>query len=191
MWYVVQVMAGREDETAAALNRQGVRALVPKEDRLIRSGGTWTRKGYILFGGYVFLEMDYNADNYYKVRNLPGVVRFLGDGSGPSTLSWLEAEWIRLLTGKDNAPIRPTVVRIGGDGSLEVVDGVLSNFENRITRVDRRNRKAAFEITICGEKKEVRLSIELESDPAGSMDMASGAAPGETQGQAPGIKETV
>lgn len=164
MWYVVQVMTGREDGIAAALNRQGIRALVPKEDRMIRSGGAWTRKEYILFSSYVFLEMDYNADNYYRVRNLPGVIRFLGDGNGPSRLSYLEAEWIRLLTGKNNAPIQPTVVRISEDGSLKAVKGVLTNFENRIIRVDKRNRKATFEITLCGEKKEVQLSIELEDD---------------------------
>ena len=65
MWYVVQVMAGREDEAAAELGRQGIRALVPKENRLVRRGGRWTRSVYVLFGGYVFLDMAYNAENYY------------------------------------------------------------------------------------------------------------------------------
>lgn len=170
MWYVIQVMTGREDEVAVQMNRQGIRALVPKENRMIRSGGAWTKKEYILFGSYVFLEMDYNAENYYKVRNLPGVIRFLGDRNGLSRLSYLEAEWIRLLTGKDNAPVQPTVVRISEDGSLKAVEGVLASFENRITRVDRRNRKATFEITLCGEKREVQLSIELEDDPVKRKD---------------------
>lgn len=164
MWYVIQVMTGSEDVVAGKLKEQGIKALIPKENRAIRSGGTWKRKEYILFSGYVFLDMSYNAENYYKVKNLPGVIHFLGDSRNPSRLSWLEAEWIMLLTGKDNTPVEPTVVREEADGSLTIVKGVLKNFENRIIRYDRRNRKAVFEITICNEKKEVQLSIEPEED---------------------------
>ena len=67
MWYVIQVMTGKEDDIAGKLKEQGIRALVPKENRLIRSGGSWSQREYILFAGYVFLNMNYNADNYYKV----------------------------------------------------------------------------------------------------------------------------
>lgn len=162
MWYVIQVMTGRESEIAAKLDGQQIKAFVPKENRLIRSGGAWTQKEYVLFTGYVFLNMTYNADTYYKIKNLPGVIRFLGDSRNPSRLSHLEAEWIRLLTGKDNTPIEPTVVRADENGNLAVVSGVLKKFENRVIRYDRRNRKATFEITVCNEVKEVRLSIQLE-----------------------------
>lgn len=164
MWYVIQVMTGSETAIAEKLSGQGIRALVPRENRLIRSGGSWRQKEYILFGGYVFLEMTYNAGNYYKVKGLPGVIRFLGDSREPSRLSYLEAEWVMLLSGKDNKPIEPTVVRQDADGSLKVVSGVLEKLENRIIRYDRRGRKATFEITICNEKREVQLSIRLEED---------------------------
>lgn len=183
MWYVIQVMTGKETDIARELKKQGIRALVPKENRLIRSGGSWIGKEYILFSSYVFLDMTYNAENYYKVKNLPGVIRFLGDSRNPSRLSYLEAEWICLLTGEDNAPIEPTLVRIGEDGSLKAVDGILERFENRVTKVDKRNRKATFEITICNEKKEVQLSIRLEEDLKGirdADDAASSAAVSQT-----------
>ena len=72
MWYVIQVMTGKEDDIAGKLKEQGIRALVPKENRLIRSGGSWSQREYILFAGYVFLNMNYNADNYYKVKGIPG-----------------------------------------------------------------------------------------------------------------------
>lgn len=77
MWYVIQVMTGKEDDIAGKLKEQGIRALVPKENRLIRSGGSWSQREYILFTGYVFLNMNYNADNYYKVKGIPGVIQFL------------------------------------------------------------------------------------------------------------------
>lgn len=181
MWYVIQVMTGKEDDIAGKLKEQGIRALVPKENRLIRSGGSWSQREYILFAGYVFLNMNYNADNYYKVKGIPGVIQFLGDNRNPSRLSYLEAEWIMLLTGENNQPIEPTVVRALGDGNYEVVKGVLEKFENRIIKYDKRSRKASFEITICNEKKEVQLSIRLEEDEELSLagagrDGAEGAA---------------
>jgi len=164
MWYVIQVMTGKEEEIAGQLKEKGIRALVPKENRMIRSGGTWVKREYILFTGYVFLSMDYTAEHYYSVRNIPGVIRFLGDSKNPSCLSYLEAEWIMLLSGKDNTPIEPTVVKVLEDGTLKTVKGVLEKFENRLIKCDKRSRRAVFEITICGEKKEVQLSIVLENE---------------------------
>lgn len=162
--YVIQVMTGKEDAIAGKLKEQGIRALVPKENRLIRSGGTWIQREYVLFTSYVFLDMIYTADSYYKVKNIPGVIHFLGDSRNPSKLSYLEAEWIALLTGKDNTPIEPTVARVKEDGSVEIVSGVLEKFENRIIKFDKRNRRAVIEITVCNEKKEVQLSVKLETD---------------------------
>lgn len=97
MWYVIQVKTGEENGIARKLKNQAIRAEVPIENRPIRSGGAWTKKEYILFPGYVFLDMDFTARNYYRVKEVPGVIRFLGDSKAPSTLSYLEAEWIRIL----------------------------------------------------------------------------------------------
>ena len=69
-----------------------------------------------------------------------------------------------LLTGENNQPIEPTVVRALGDGNYETVKGVIEKFENRIIKYDKRSRKATFEITFCNEKKEVQLSIRLEEE---------------------------
>lgn len=184
MWYVIQVMTGREDDIAGKLKEQGFRALVPKENRIIRSGGQWIRKPYILFNGYVFVDITtFNAENYYKIKNQSGVLHFLsvGDSSNPSTLSYLEAEWIMRLTGKDNAPIEPTVVRTDENGDLKVVKGILETFENRVVRYDKRNRKATVEITLCNEKKEVQLSIELEEDLKNMKDVEETAAQDATE----------
>ncbi len=43
-----------------------------------------------------------------------------------------------------------------------ILSGILTRLPNRIVRWDRRSRRAVFEITLCGERKEVRLGIEPE-----------------------------
>ena len=162
MWYVIQVKTGEESGIARKLKNQAIRAEVPIENRPIRSGGAWTKKEYILFPGYVFLDMDFTARNYYRVKEVPGVIRFLGDSKAPSTLSYLEAEWIRILSGSGE-PLEPTLVREDGSGGITVISGVLKQLENRVLKWDKRSRKATFEITICGEARQVQLGIEVES----------------------------
>ena len=97
-WYVLQVSTGQETAVREALEGLGVRAAMPREERLIRSGGGWTTKVYTLLPGYVFLALEYSAENYYRVKAIPHVLRFLGpNGLSPSYLTHLEVEWLRLL----------------------------------------------------------------------------------------------
>lgn len=70
-WYVLQVSTGQETAVREALEGLGVRAAVPREERLIRSGGGWTTKVYTLLPGYVFLALEYSAENYYRVKAIP------------------------------------------------------------------------------------------------------------------------
>ena len=104
MWYVLQVKTGDEIKVRDALLSKGVRALVPREDRIIRKDGKWGRRLYTLIPSYVFVDIRFAAQIYYTIRAIPSVIRFVGTGYGePSTLSYLEAEWIRLLAGSGRA----------------------------------------------------------------------------------------
>ena len=177
-WYVVQILSGREEEVAERLKESGITALLPKEGGLIRSRGAWGYKEYLLCPGYVFSSLDYSAESYYRVKEIPGVTRFLGAPGSPSYLSYLEAEWVKALSGEDNAPIEPTEIEELPDGGIRIISGVLKKFESRIVTLDKRSRKATVELTLCGERKEVTLSIRLKGDKlceAGS-DAAENAA---------------
>lgn len=158
-WYVLQVKPGAELRTRNALHELGFPAAVPQEVALIRKGGEWHEQERILFGGYVFVAMEYTANNYYKATATVGVSRFLCAGGVPSPLSFLEEEWIKLLT-FEGVALRPTKVTIGEDNELVVVDGIMKHFTNRPLSVDKHKRRATFEITVCGEAKTVELSIE-------------------------------
>ena len=113
--------------------------------------------------------MDYNAGNYYRLKGVSGVVKLLS-----GTLSYLEAEWILLLAGRNGTPLEPTLVR-ETEGGLEVQEGILKNFQSRIVRFDKRNRRAVIELSICGEKKQVQLGIRLwEENDTGNGQTADG-----------------
>ena len=162
MWYVLQVSTGQESSVRDELQKMNIPALVPKENRLIRKGGGWTHKEYTLFPSYVFLNLEYTAENYYRVKDVPHVIRFLGpSGLAPSRLTYLEAEWIKALAGVDGQPLEPTRVKELPDGTLRIVSGVLSNFATRTIQYDKRTRRAKVEITVCGEPKTIQLSVEV------------------------------
>lgn len=162
MWYVLQVSTGQEATVRGELQKMDILALVPMENRLIRKGGGWTHKEYTLFPGYVFVSLEYTAENYYRVKEIPAVIRFLGaSGLAPSQLTYLEAEWIKALAGIDGQPLQPTRVRELPDGSLKIVEGVLSNFATRTIQYDKRSRRAKVEITLCGEPRTIQLSVEV------------------------------
>lgn len=162
MWYVLQVSTGQETAVRGELQKMNILALVPMENRLIRKGGGWTHKEYTLFPGYVFVNLEYTAENYYRVKEIPAVIRFLGaSGLAPSQLTYLEAEWVKTLAGINGQPLQPTKVRELPDGSLKIVEGVLSNFAPRTIQYDKRSRRAKAEITLCGEPRTVQLSVEV------------------------------
>lgn len=163
MWCVLQVKGGQELQIKEQLQAAGYQALVPREDRLIRSGGAWTQKEYLLFPNYVFVETEYHAGDFYRISSLSGVQKFLGDKRYPSSLSYLEEMWIKILNNQDQ-PLSPTQVCVDDDGNIELLKGILLTFKSRIKSYNKRQRKAVFAITVCGEEKEITLSIDVVNE---------------------------
>ena len=64
-WYVLYVNTGQEHAVAEQLRHRGYDAIVPIENKLIRSKGKWIAQPHILFDGYVFIRMDYEWSKYY------------------------------------------------------------------------------------------------------------------------------
>lgn len=158
MWYVLQVKNGKEEEIRDKLTSYGFHALVPAHNKWTRSKGSWSKKKTIIFTGYVFVKLTYDANSYYKIINTEGVVKFLGEKTDPSTLTFIESEWIRLLG--ENGVLEPTEVETE-NGQLKILKGILLKFKSRIKSFDTRQRKAVFEISVCNEKKEITLSIDV------------------------------
>lgn len=158
MLYVLYVKSGKELEIKKMLQDNKIIAKVPVEEKLIRTKGEWIVKENIIFTGYVFVEINYNAEIYYLIKGLPNVFGILGYDNKPKALSILEAEWIKALT---KETLKPSLIKIIADGHIEVVDGVLSLFKNNIKKIDKHKKKATIEITLMNEIKELELSFNI------------------------------
>lgn len=161
MWKVIQVATGKELTVVKDVKKAGIRGVVPLENRNIRKNGEWKKQPYVLFAGYVFLDMDYNAENYYKVKKIPSVIRFL-----EGTLTRLEIEEILLLSsGGSGNPLEPSIVRDIGE-RLEVLTGVLKRFPSNRLSFNKRQRKVTVQMSLQNETKNITLGFQMENDSA-------------------------
>ncbi len=161
--YVLQVSTGTEDDVKRELQRKGIRALVPTEERLLRSGGSWTQKRYKLIPGYVFIEIDYTDTLYFSICNIPAVIRVLKADGQPAALSEDEQRYIHLL---GDRVIYPSVVRRRPDGSGKPLYGLLRQLEDGDIQYDWHARRATVDVTLFGSPKRLRLSFRTSEETA-------------------------
>lgn len=156
-WYVLQVTTGEELSVMKELHRRGVSAAVPQENRAIRSKGKWITKKYVVFPGYVFINVKYSWSQYYIMSGIRSVIRLLGGGNSPEPLSDND---VNLLIRNTELFAEPSVLRFNDDGSYEVVSGVLLNFKDNIKKIDRHAHRAIVEMTLAGKSTEFKLSFD-------------------------------
>ena len=160
-WYVLHVRTDSELDIAEQLRKRGFSAVVPTENRVIRKGGKWTQKIYIVFAGYVFVYMDYNWSKYYAMSGIYGIIKILGGGQNPTPLSKDEAEFILKLS---ELLAEPSVLKFKDDNSYEVISGFLADYTDNITKVERRYKKATVKVTVAGEEKEIKVSFVEDTE---------------------------
>lgn len=167
-WYVLQVTTGKELSTLQAIKQLRLTATVPQELKLIRSGGNWEQKSSVLFPGYVFIQCNYDAQTYYKLKETPNIISWLGVGKAQAIpLTTVEAEWIHVLS-NGGKPIEPTKVTY--DGDTPRFDGVLAYLAGTIKKIDKHGKKATISVPILGEEKQITLSVIFDTEEDTAVD---------------------
>lgn len=155
-WYVLHVRTDSELDIAKALEKRGFSTAVPVENRIIRKSGKWIKKAYIVFAGYVFVFMRYNWAKYYAMNNISGIIKILGGGQNPIPLSESESEFVLKLS---DLLSEPSVLKFNDDNSYKVVSGFLTDYTDKIVKIERRYKKATVKVTVAGEEKEIKVSF--------------------------------
>jgi transcriptional antiterminator NusG len=157
-WYVLQVRTGKEPDIKSEMKRQGYTAAAPTEIRTERKGGKWHEKLRIVFPSYVFIKLDLTDEDFYKIRDVPGVIRFLGVGR-PEPIREDEEYVIEWLD-NDDSPLEPSGLVYCAGNTVMVVSGPLKGHEGTIIRINKRQRRALLAITINGSLREFSLSVK-------------------------------
>lgn len=155
-WYVLQVITGMEQEVAETIQKSGIHACAPVENRLIRTRGRWIEREYLLFPGYLFVELDYTVDTWHQLTAIPGVIRILGAETGsPVPLIEWEAEWVSFL---GRCLLKPSHIKADGNGGYRVTSGALLRLQDRIVRFCPRRRRAIVRLTFAGQTLHIPFS---------------------------------
>lgn len=158
MIYVIQTETGAEMHIRAKLLRDNITAYVPRRCLIIHKSAGWTKIINVMFPGYVFLDIDYSAEAYHRIKPVDGVIRFLGKPS-PVPIGKSEEEFMRLLfNGGEIIPESKAAVDM--NRNVTVTEGWLCGKEKYVTYWNIRQRKAA--VTVCFGGKRHRANVGVE-----------------------------
>lgn len=178
-WYVLQTLTGKEQHVLDDLARMGYKAFTPMRIMLERKDGKWQEVRHRLFPGYVFLRLKMCARDYYAIKQLGGVIRFLGAGM-PETVP--SGEMRHMFLEDADIPWGVSEGHLEGD-ALVIDTGPLLGWEKAIASYDKRQNRATVTFTVLGETQTIDLAVRIKSSSKGQADDASPPEPESDQSQ--------
>lgn len=157
--YVLQVRSGYEISVCQELEKQGFDAVLPVRQEFIRRGGQWQIYEKIIFTQYIFIRFEITEENYYRIRKIDGVVRFLGYENGIlHPLNNSEQKYIEWLY-NDGKPIEPSKIYVTPSGDKMIMSGILRKYSGDEIEYNLRQRKANIFIEIAGRRHKIILPV--------------------------------
>lgn len=137
-WYAVYTRSHHEDKVAHQLKNKSVHTFLPKLEVWSKRKDRKKKIHKALFPGYLFVHDICERNHWLDILKTPGVVRILGDKSGPMPISDVQIESIKkILNG--NIAISPFPYLKKGQ-KVRVVNGPLQGCEGIILDLKKRER---------------------------------------------------
>jgi transcriptional antiterminator NusG len=170
-WYVIHTYSGYENKVKTNLEHRiesmGMedkifQVLVPMEDEIeIKQGQRHTVQKKV-FPGYVLVEMIYDPESWYVVRNTPGVTSFVGTGNLPAARSEpipLEEHEVKAILRQMGVETPKYRVAFTKGQSVRVPDGPFAEFVGTVDEVDPERNKVKVLVSIFGRETPVELDL--------------------------------
>lgn len=172
-WYVIRAVSGQERKVKnfieTEVTRQGLaesvaEILIPAEKVFEMRNGKKKVRERIFFPGYVILSADLsNGEAFHLINNVPGVLGFLGSGSGKMTkvpTPLRQSEINRILGKVDEGTLAETNTELKfyvGE-SVKVMDGPFSGFTGNIEEIFEEKKKLNVMVKIFGRNTPLELN---------------------------------
>lgn len=173
-WFVVQTLSGQEKKTHDTINRQITtgeavavyEAYIPEELVMEVRQGKKTYQKRKLFPGYIFVRMDLydpetreiNEAAWYFIRNVQGVIGFLGGTNQPQPLTESEVEDIFPRNNAVEDTVKAKTIYELGE-TVRIRDGAFENFEGTVQEIDNERGKLKLMVSIFGRSTPVELEF--------------------------------
>lgn len=168
-WYVVHALSQHEGKVRDALADHVARyeaedafgdILVPTEEVVEVKNGQRRTTERKFFPGYVLVQMDMTDDTWHLVKNVPGVLGFIGGTADrPAPISDREAEQILNRVEESVEKPRPKTVFEPGQ-EVRVIDGPFSEFNGVVEEVNYDKNRLRVAVTIFGRSTPVDLGFD-------------------------------
>ncbi len=181
-WFVVHTLSGRENRVRDTIERECALEnddfpiyeafMATEKVSEVKQGKkrTITKK---LFPGYIWVRMDLydvetgklNENAWYFIRNIQGIIGFVGSNDKPVPLSETEVADIMNMVNSEEAATRPKIEYEIGE-IVRIRDGAFENFEGNIEEIDQERGKLKLMVSIFGRSTPVELEfwqVERES----------------------------
>ena len=167
-WYVVRAISGNEKKVKiyleSEINRLKLQdyisqVLIPTEKVYLVRNGKKVSKERNYLPGYVLIEAVLTGEIPHIIRNIPGVLGFLGSKDEPVPLR--QAEVNRILGKVDELSEQGaefSIPYIVGE-SVTVTDGPFNSFSGIIEEINEEKKKLKVRVKLFGRKTPLELSF--------------------------------
>lgn len=167
-WYVIRAISGNEKKvkqyieneiTSLKLQEYISQVLIPTEKVYLIRKGKKVSKERNYFPGYVLIEAALTGEIPHIIRNVPGVLGFLGAKGEPHPLR--PAEVKRILGKFDELTEQGEEMNVPfiiGE-TVTVIDGPFNSFSGVIEELNEEKKKLKVMVKIFGRKTPLELSF--------------------------------
>lgn len=174
-WFVIHTLSGQENKVCNTIQRQieiegnavpVYEAYIPEEKvSEVRKGKKITTKRKF-FPGYILVRMDLydpetgviNEPAWYYVRDIQGVIGFIGGGKNPVPLSESEVAELFRQNSPEEEKVKPKILYEIGE-TVRIKDGAFENFEGTVEEIDNERGKLKLMVSIFGRSTPVELEF--------------------------------
>lgn len=161
-WHGIFVVTGEEDKVKERVKyrlQDNYTIVVPKRKLKLRKGGIWRVETKVLFPGYVLINGEINTDIYYRLKNIPSVLKLLKTGNAVASIDSREMTVLsQLICNSEEIGFSNVLFE---NGRVKVVDGPLFSLEGIILSIDQRKERAKVQLNFLGEERTVDLGISI------------------------------
>lgn len=164
-WYAIHTYSGYENAVARNLKQRiesmGMEhkifnVVVPTEKKIKIKSGKRTEVEEKIYQGYVLVEMVYDPESWYVVRNTPRVTGFVGSGVVPVPLD--QKEIVQLFERMKSETPRHKIDLQTGE-AVRIVDGPFKDFEGKVGEIDEERGKVKVLVSMFGRETPVELDF--------------------------------
>jgi len=165
-WYVLHALSGHEAKVAQTLRHlqqlgklgdSVADILVPFETKIESHKGKKRTVQKKMYPGYVLVKMNLTNENLHSLRQVQGVIGFIGSADAPHPLT--DEEINQIFNRMDQEEPEIELAYNVGD-TVKVVSGPFTEAIGKVKEIELERRKVKIMVSVFGRDTQVELDFE-------------------------------